>query len=312
MRTPVQLHERLDRYQTRASDAHAAGFTNEAKRKDALQDVNTAWEALRELITLDLLAEDRPARSDAWYDLYDSFPYYPHLWNAKLAAKYAVRWPNEAARATSLRALRDGIKGAELKAKAPRPKTAEQVRKEAAEMTCQICGRGIFAETGVIAHHGYTRPWEGRQTASCPGARQLPFEVSCVALGDEVDALEIETARQAARIERIHTEDGALMMTWETKEVRHVGRRGREYVQQSAAVTRDNWEAVVAVRKASERHNSGIGYGGWDAFKAQALREASSRLAALENTLKVQRERLQTWKQTHRAGGPGETTWVAL
>ena len=45
--------------------------------------------------------------------------------------------------------------------------------------TCQICGRAILAKTGLIAHHGYQRPdGRGYQTASCPGARELPYEVS--------------------------------------------------------------------------------------------------------------------------------------
>ena len=44
---------------------------------------------------------------------------------------------------------------------------------------CQICARPIKASTGIIAHHGYQRPqYQGWQTASCDGARQLPYEVS--------------------------------------------------------------------------------------------------------------------------------------
>lgn len=45
--------------------------------------------------------------------------------------------------------------------------------------TCQICAREIKANTGVIGHHGYQRPfgWH-QQTASCEGARHLPYEVS--------------------------------------------------------------------------------------------------------------------------------------
>lgn len=47
--------------------------------------------------------------------------------------------------------------------------------------TCQICGRVILARTGLIAHHGYQRPDRGSgwQTASCMGARHLPYEQSC-------------------------------------------------------------------------------------------------------------------------------------
>lgn len=42
--------------------------------------------------------------------------------------------------------------------------------------TCQVCGRNIKANSGVIAHHGYKRPGDGWQTASCYGARHLPYE----------------------------------------------------------------------------------------------------------------------------------------
>ncbi len=49
--------------------------------------------------------------------------------------------------------------------------------------TCQICEREIQANNakGLIAHHGYQRPDRGSgwQTASCWGARHLPYEVSC-------------------------------------------------------------------------------------------------------------------------------------
>lgn len=50
--------------------------------------------------------------------------------------------------------------------------------------TCQICGRDIKANTGVIAHHGYQRPDRGSgwQTASCFGARHKPYEVACDAI----------------------------------------------------------------------------------------------------------------------------------
>ena len=45
--------------------------------------------------------------------------------------------------------------------------------------TCQICARSIKAKSGLIAHHGYQRPWgEGFQTDSCFGSRALPYEKS--------------------------------------------------------------------------------------------------------------------------------------
>ncbi len=46
-------------------------------------------------------------------------------------------------------------------------------------MSCQVCGRNIKASKGLIAHHGYRRPYDGWQTASCQGARYVPYEESC-------------------------------------------------------------------------------------------------------------------------------------
>ncbi len=42
---------------------------------------------------------------------------------------------------------------------------------------CQICGRYIKSAKGLIAHHGYKRPGQGWQSASCYGARHVPYEV---------------------------------------------------------------------------------------------------------------------------------------
>ena len=45
--------------------------------------------------------------------------------------------------------------------------------------TCQICEREVKVPHGLTSHHGYSRPGYGWQTASCPGARELPYELSC-------------------------------------------------------------------------------------------------------------------------------------
>lgn len=56
--------------------------------------------------------------------------------------------------------------------------------------TCQICGRAIRANTGIIAHHGYKRPGQGWQTSSCPGAKKLPYEVSRAQIPPTIEAIE--------------------------------------------------------------------------------------------------------------------------
>jgi hypothetical protein len=58
--------------------------------------------------------------------------------------------------------------------------------------TCQICERQIGSKKGLIAHHGYTRPerWSGYQTASCWGARELPYEKSRDLVGELIKHIE--------------------------------------------------------------------------------------------------------------------------
>lgn len=75
--------------------------------------------------------------------------------------------------------------------------------------TCQICQRPIFAETGVIAHHGYRRPAQGWQTASCFGARYQSWEKSRSRLGEWISCVTMyrDNCRdQAVRIRAGETE----------------------------------------------------------------------------------------------------------
>lgn len=67
-----------------------------------------------------------------------------------------------------------------------------------AATTCQICGRGIKASKGLIAHHGYERPGQGWQTSSCFGARWSPYEVACDALPPAIKSCEGYIAQATA------------------------------------------------------------------------------------------------------------------
>lgn len=44
--------------------------------------------------------------------------------------------------------------------------------------TCPVCYRHIAVQNGKMAHHGYTRPGYGFQTASCGGIKFPPLEIS--------------------------------------------------------------------------------------------------------------------------------------
>jgi len=80
----------------------------------------------------------------------------------------------------------------------------------AATTTCQICGRPILANTGVIAHHGYKRPG-GWQTASCFGARELPYEQSRDAIPTCIASIERFIARKEARIAELEMDPPATL-----------------------------------------------------------------------------------------------------
>jgi hypothetical protein len=67
--------------------------------------------------------------------------------------------------------------------------------------TCQICGRPIKSKNGIIAHHGYKRPEDGWQTASCNGARYLPYEVSCDRLPPTIETIKAHIAKVEIMLE---------------------------------------------------------------------------------------------------------------
>lgn len=73
------------------------------------------------------------------------------------------------------------------------------------ENHCQICEREIKAKTGVIAHHGYTRPDRGSgwQTASCWGARHLPYEKSCDQIQPCIDHINQYIANQKEMLKEL-------------------------------------------------------------------------------------------------------------
>ena len=71
--------------------------------------------------------------------------------------------------------------------------------------TCQICAREIKAKNGLIAHHGYERPVyrSGWQTASCLGARGLPYEVSADLLPGAINIVSGHVLRLSEDLARL-------------------------------------------------------------------------------------------------------------
>jgi hypothetical protein len=66
--------------------------------------------------------------------------------------------------------------------------------------------RQIFVQTGVIAHHGYRRPSGSWRTASCFGARHLPFEAGCSRLVELIAELRQSEAEELRAVKDIDAE----------------------------------------------------------------------------------------------------------
>lgn len=73
--------------------------------------------------------------------------------------------------------------------------------------TCQICGGNYGTKMGNIAHHGYRRPG-GWQTASCEGAKHLPYEKSRDVLGDHIKGLHQSHAFHSEKVEHHQKDHG--------------------------------------------------------------------------------------------------------
>ena len=187
---------------------------------------------------------------------------------------------------------------------------AEKAAKAAHAMTCQVCGRPIFAETGVIAHHGYTRPYWGGQTASCPGARCLPFEVDRAELAVDIERHDKAAKHVAHKIEKVKAAKADVPWTFSS---RAMGRdKKNRWNTITWQVNADNYAQALADYRENYPYNASYPPK-FEVLVAYHLKELSARLSQILSGLATQQARYATWQQTHRQGGSnGEPTWVAL
>lgn len=101
----------------------------------------------------------------------------------KRADKTQLEGPGvEAARAmlNELQPLTDAVNSLKdhiVKGRAPNPDPKPENPNKVVR-TCPCCFRGIAVQSNRMVHHGYERPWDGMQTASCTGIHYKPLERS--------------------------------------------------------------------------------------------------------------------------------------
>jgi hypothetical protein len=168
--------------------------------------------------------------------------------------------------------------------------------REGKAMTCQCCGRDIFAERGKIAHHGYERPGDGFQTASCMGAQHAPFEASRTRLGQMITGLTNNRDSQIERRGKVEREEigGDIVVTW-TNYQKPLGRG--HYEEERAYVGRANFaEAEGELKQALSRR----GITSFDALKKNEIAQIEARIRHLNERIAYEQARYDGWKQTHR------------
>jgi hypothetical protein len=191
--------------------------------------------------------------------------------------------------------------------KVPSPK---QLAEEGERMTCQCCGRKILANLGSIAHHGYERPEQYYQTASCYGAKKNPFEADRAALGEMIGYMRDRLARNEKHRAAIKSEKLPIVFDYESQLIgpsrfQQFGRWTKwPVVKRSFDVTRESFEAF----KAGPGRNSTYGMD-FDAYKARHVEYLSSSIKRLRQHINEEQKRYDGWKQSHEWKG-GQ--WVAL
>ncbi len=174
------------------------------------------------------------------------------------------------------------------------PKTAAQIEREAATMTCQCCGNRYLANTGTIAHHGYQRPGNGWQSASCDGAKALPFEVSRDRLGSMIERLKNWEIRAVADRKAVSDETKPVTTRFQGK------KHGWGHEYESVDVSRDTFQDLH-----DKRHGWFLSHmiHTFDELKDSDLCRRDQQIKGVRSEIKAQQARFDSWNKTHGWNG---------
>lgn len=283
-------------YMTHAGNALTKGFTSQKAQKDANDFAGRAYEKVRrEVMDVLLEADDKTRETETWRDRYNSLPFSL----AHVRPKHYALFPDMAEpmqRIQAAVALREKIKAASV-VKCEPVRTAKQREADEKARTCQICARPIFAETGVIAHHGYERPGYGYQTSSCWGARYLPFETDRSILLNYIAQQRKDLEAREIRRAAVEAETLPVDLSYEVRRMKDgapviaYGRHVYDVVR--FEVTRETMEAM---RVAHARYFGKV-YGDvtFDAIKTVDLANRDYEIIKQRAEIEMQQSRADAW-----------------
>jgi hypothetical protein len=168
-----------------------------------------------------------------------------------------------------------------------------------AAMTCQCCSGRILANTGVIAHHGYQRPSEGWQTASCFGARALPFEVDRSRLGELIVAIDQRLRMQRAGRADVIAEKYAIERGFADYSAAKIW-NGRRHVTPDIKIkfTRNTFDAQRTTHAELLRRNSFYPLT-FDELKKNELATRDYQIKQTSDDLRRCKKKYDGWMVTH-------------
>jgi hypothetical protein len=176
-----------------------------------------------------------------------------------------------------------------------------RAERESASMTCQCCGRRFLANTGLMAHHGYQRPGGGWQTASCYGARHLPFEVSRDTLGDMIMALETHRDRLLVTRQEMVDEKHPLTVSYEDysqPKAWSILRNRHAHPEVTVEFTRETFAVQMEVHKIGlTRYGRSVG--SFDDRKAADIAGRDGQIKRVRADIHDSQRRFDGWSQTH-------------
>lgn len=185
---------------------------------------------------------------------------------------------------------------------------AEKAAKDKTARTCQICGRRIFAETGKIAHHGYERPGGGWQTASCRGARRLPYETDHTALDEEITFVAERLTKEQDLLRKMKAEEVTFGIKWTDYEERRNNRSNPlAGFRHLGGISRDSWDTLKADPANAEAFRQSYCYT-FDDLKTRRIEDQQDTVTHVTTYLKQQQRRRAEWVKKE-AWADGK--WVA-
>ena len=255
-------------------------------------------------------------QSDWWIAAYDANASVSSAHNLPAALKRAKKHGELAAYAefiSGLLPLREMLEAAKplirKRNELPKVRSAAQIADDSKRMICQCCQRSILANMGSIAHHGYERPDWGYQTASCMGAKRLPFEADRAALGEMIAFMRDRLARNEKHRAAIKAEKLPIVFNYESQmigPIRYARNRWDKWptVKRTFEVTRESF----AEFKKGPGSDSTYGQD-YEDYKARHVEYLTRSINSLRAQIKEEQARYDGWKQTHEWKG-GE--WAVL